>query len=163
MTELVSITIDDRQLQAALRRLEHAGLDLAPAMRDIAQGLLLETEQNFEAEGRPRWKGLADSTKEARRRGAKGKRGQEVFRILQDSGQLAASIETDYDSHQAVIGSNKAYARIHQFGGMAGRGRKVEIPARPYLPIEPDGSLQPQAKQTVLDSILDHLRRAAGV
>ena len=31
------------------------------------------------------------------------------------------------------LGSNVEYARIHQKGGMAGRGRKVKIPARPYL------------------------------
>lgn len=31
-----------------------------------------------------------------------------------------------------TIGSNVVYAAIHEFGGMAGRGRKVKIPARPY-------------------------------
>jgi phage virion morphogenesis protein len=30
------------------------------------------------------------------------------------------------------------YARIHQLGGMAGRGRKVKIPARPYLVFRPE-------------------------
>lgn len=85
------------------------------------------------------------------------------FRILQHTGQLAASVSTDYDSTQAVIGSNKVYAAIHQFGGEAGRGRKVEIPARPYLPITTDGKLQPVAREEVLDTILRHLKTAAGV
>ena len=62
-----------------------------------------------------------------------------------------------------MIGSNKEYAAIHQFGGMAGRGRKVEIPARPYLPLTTDGDLQPEAREEVLDTILRHLKRAAGV
>ena len=48
-------------------------------------------------------------------------------------GQLASSVTTQYDDDSAVIGSNKDYARIHQLGGDAGRGKKVKIPARPYL------------------------------
>ncbi len=32
-----------------------------------------------------------------------------------------------------VVGPNKVYAAIHEFGGMAGRGKKVKIPARPYV------------------------------
>lgn len=172
MSDFVSITIDDSQLQAALQRLEHAGVDLGPAMRKIAQALLLETERNFEAEGRPKWTPLAEATKHARLGGkaykqsgeltAAAQRRQDVgFRILQHTGQLAASVATDYDSTQAVVGSNKEYAAIHQFGGMAGRGRKVEIPARPYLPLTTDGDLQPEAREEVLDTILRHLKRAA--
>lgn len=32
-----------------------------------------------------------------------------------------------------ILGSRVPYARIHEYGGMAGRGRSVRIPARPYL------------------------------
>ena len=53
--------------------------------------------------------------------------------ILQVSGQLATSISTSYDENSAVIGSNKVYAAIHQLGGHAGKNKKIEIPARPYL------------------------------
>jgi len=31
----------------------------------------------------------------------------------------------------AIYGSDKKYSAIHEFGGQAGRGRKVTIPARP--------------------------------
>ena len=34
---------------------------------------------------------------------------------------------------KGVVGSNLVYARIHELGGLAGRGRKVKIPMRPYL------------------------------
>ena len=175
MSDFVSIVIDDNQLQAALQRLEYAGVDLSPAMRKIAQALLLETERNFETEGRPKWAPLSEATKHARLGGKKAykkngeltvaaqRRQDAGFRILQHTGQLAASVSTDYDSNQAVIGSNKVYAAIHQFGGEAGRGRKVEIPARPYLPVTTDGNLQPEAREEVLDTILRHLKTAAGV
>ena len=177
MVDSISLTVDDRDLQAGLRRLEQAATDLTPAMRKIAQAMALETERNFEEQGRPRWQPLARSTTEARvdrlTKGSKGgirkdgrisqgvARRASEFRILQDTGQLAASVVTDYDARQAVIGSNKEYAAIHQFGGQAGRGRKTTIPARPFLPMDKDKNLQPEARQEILDTILRHLRQAA--
>lgn len=37
-----------------------------------------------------------------------------------------------------AVGSDKIYAAIHHFGGLAGRGHKTFIPARPYLLIQDD-------------------------
>lgn len=34
---------------------------------------------------------------------------------------------------KGVFGSNVAYAAIHEYGGQAGRGKKVTIPKRPYV------------------------------
>jgi phage virion morphogenesis protein len=48
-------------------------------------------------------------------------------------GELAASITSNYDESSAIVGTNKAYAAIHQFGGKSGKNKKAEIPARPYL------------------------------
>lgn len=48
-------------------------------------------------------------------------------------GELLASITSYYDESLAIVGTNKVYAAIHQFGGKAGRGKKVEISNRPYL------------------------------
>ncbi|HBO4159162.1 TPA: phage virion morphogenesis protein, partial [Pseudomonas aeruginosa] len=55
---------------------------------------------------------------------------------------------------QAQIGSNLSYAPIQQLGGQAGRGRKVTIPARPYLPVLRNGQLKPSARDAVLDVLL---------
>lgn len=53
---------------------------------------------------------------------------------LKDMGHLHGSITMKMqDDLTAVVGSNEKYAAIHEFGGMAGRGRQVPIPARPYL------------------------------
>ena len=41
MNEFVSITVDDKQLQAALARLESSVLDMIPAMRKIAGTLAM--------------------------------------------------------------------------------------------------------------------------
>lgn len=51
---------------------------------------------------------------------------------------LASSLSTQYDENSAIIGSNLPYAAIHQKGGKAGRNKKVEIPARPYLKLSDD-------------------------
>ncbi|MDK4671286.1 phage virion morphogenesis protein, partial [Kingella kingae] len=78
---------------------------------------------------------------------------------LQLSGQLAASLTTQSGNDFARIGSNKPYAAIHHIGGQAGRGRKVHIPARPYLPIDGSGALQSGGEKRLLDIVKASLAR----
>jgi phage gpG-like protein len=53
------------------------------------------------------------------------------------SGRLRNSIKTRTRRHGNVlegsIGTNVKYGPIHEFGGSAGRNRKVMIPPRPFL------------------------------
>ncbi|EKG5017763.1 phage virion morphogenesis protein [Salmonella enterica subsp. diarizonae] len=148
---LVTITINDKSLRQSLSALELAATDLTPAMRKIAGTLLTETLLNFEDEGRPAW---TPSLSAQERDGM----------TLQDKGNaggLKGSISTDYDTSRAMIGTNKVYGPIHQFGGEAGRNHSVELEARPYLPLTGDGELQPEAETSVLDTIVRHLESAA--
>lgn len=126
---MIQVVVDAKPLQAMLRQLEEKTGNLRPALVGIAGIMMDSTEENFEKEGRPRWPELADSTKKARAK--KGKTGK----MLQVTGQLAASISSKVESHSAIVGTNKRYAAIHQFGGLAGRGHKVEVPERPFLKI----------------------------
>ncbi|EJX0630340.1 phage virion morphogenesis protein [Salmonella enterica] len=143
-----SISFDDRALQSALHSLEMSCQDLTPAMRKIAATLLAETQYNFEDEGNPPWTpSLA----------AQARGGQ----TLQDTGALARSVTTDYGASHVAIGTNLVYGAIHQFGGKAGRNRSLELPARPYLPIDAQGELSEDGKLSVLDTILRHLESAA--
>lgn len=59
---------------------------------------------------------------------------------LRKSMDLTSSVTWDTSGRGELValGSDKEYARIHQMGGRAGRGRKVEIPQRRYLGA-PDG------------------------
>lgn len=50
------------------------------------------------------------------------------------------------------------YAAIHQFGGRAGKGKKVEIPARPFLPANDTGGLAPVAHAAVMDVLERYLK-----
>lgn len=127
--EPIEIKIDNKAVNEKLLELAKRGENLRPLMKNIAGIFASSTEENFKEEGRPdKWTDLAESTKKQRTKQKKWS-GQ----ILQVSGQLAASVNTQYDDDSAVIGSNKDYAAIHQLGGKAGRNKKVSIPARPYL------------------------------
>lgn len=142
------------------------------AMKDMAAVLEDETEKNFAAEGRPKWKELAPATQFHRVGGAKGynKHGElkarsqrilENMKILQDSGLLAASVHSQYGDDYTMIGAARPQARIQQLGGKAGKGRKVTIPARPYLPFSSDFKMQPETETALLNSAMEHLRRSS--
>ena len=125
----IEIKIDNKELQTKLLEAAKRTENLRPLMKNIAGVFAYAAEENFKEEGRPeKWTDLAESTKKQRK-----KTGHYPGQILQVTGQLASSINTYYDNNSAVIGSNLAYAAIHQLGGQAGRNKKTEIPARPYL------------------------------
>ena len=130
----LQLNVDNKAVTETLLELAKRGENLRPLMKSIAGIFASSTEENFKNEGRPdKWTDLSNVTKKSREKINKWP-GQ----ILQVEGQLAASITTQYDNDSAVIGSNKDYARIHQLGGDAGRGKKVKIPARPYLHLTND-------------------------
>lgn len=128
MSEFIEVKIDDKQLQQALKRFADKTSDLTPLMQNIAGIMEDSVEENFEQEGRPKWQKLSPVTVKQRR-----KKGYWPGRILQIRGELASSITSDYDSNSAIVGTNKKYAAIHQFGGDARRNKKVKVAARPYL------------------------------
>ena len=130
----IEVKIENKEVEEALLELASRTENLRPLMKNIAGILASSTEENFKNEGRPeKWTDLADITKKKREKIKKWP-GQ----ILQVEGQLAGSVNTQYDNESAVIGSNKEYAAIHQLGGQAGRNKKVSIPARPYLKLTDD-------------------------
>ena len=111
-------------------------------MAGIAQELSTTVDDNFEAQGRPRWTPHSPATK-AKRPGG---------RILQDTRNLQSNIPTAFSSSEASISTNVPYAALHNFGGKAGRGRKVTYPARPFMPFNGD-KLQPAA-QIGIDEVI---------
>ncbi|MDM8214686.1 phage virion morphogenesis protein [Desulfovibrio piger] len=176
---IMEITVQSSAIEEALDRLARSARSLEPAMRDIGGLLEKETDDNFRAQGRPRWRPLSQTTilnrlmgrdGEGNRRGissiltrdgnlrARARRRLEGgLAILQDTGTLRGSIRASPGRYSVTIGSVLEYAAIHQFGGMAGRGKKVRIPARPFLPVDRDGNLSPEAERGVLAAIYDHL------
>ena len=130
----IEIKIDNKEVLTRLQELASRGENLRPLMKNIAGIMSTATEDNFKDEGRPeKWVDLSETTKKQRQ-----KIGKYPGQILQVSGQLASSVSTAYDNDSAVIGSNLAYAAIHQLGGQTGKNKKTTIPARPYLKLTDD-------------------------
>ena len=125
----IEIKLDNKEVEHKLQEIAKKSSNLRPLMKNIAGIFASATEDNFAEEGRPdKWTDLSEVTKKQRK-----KIGKYPGQILQVTGQLASSVNTYYDEDSAIIGSNLAYAAIHQLGGQAGRNKKVTIPARPYL------------------------------
>lgn len=140
---MIDIKIDTTDIESTLSEIVDKIQHREPLMRDIAGIMSDAVEENFAQEGRPKWLGI-----------------QRDGKILQDSGQLAASINAYSDNDNAIVGTNKTYAAIHQFGGktkphvirprnkkaLAFGGRVVKkvnhpgsnIPARPFLNLTDD-------------------------
>lgn len=141
------IELQDGQIRKGLQRLVEAGADLTPAMRVIAKFLADRSEEAFAQEQSPEgvaWKPLSKVTL-ARRK--KAKAGKPSAKILQQDRHLLNSLTADWDSKEAIAGTNVVYAATHQFGakqGQFGQGSYKtrqgsfpipwgDVPARPFL------------------------------
>lgn len=146
---MIDAIIDAREITRTLDRLAGLVNDLRPVMADLSADMLDAVKENFDQEGRPsRWPALAPST--LRPLARKGKTGKMLNR---SAGGLYHSISRESNGTRAIVGTNKIYAAIHQFGGKAGRGRRVTIPARPYL------VLTDADQQRMLATLRRHLER----
>lgn len=120
--------MDGSQVQKRLKKFLAASGNLRPAMASIGEHMLNVTEERFRAEKSPAgagWRALSPATK------AQKKKNKD--KILTEYGNLRRRIIYSAKKSSMAFGTNVKYAAIHQFGGKAGRGRKVTIPARPYL------------------------------
>lgn len=152
------VELDHQRLQQTLSKVEQAVGDLTPLMQSLAAELASQTEENFEQEGRPEWPELSDATTERR-----AKTGHWPGKMLQVSAAgLAASIATQVTDSSALVGSNKPYAAMMQFGGDQADFPQLwgDIPGRSYLPMDVEGNLQPEAEKAILELALDHLNAA---
>jgi len=131
-------------LTGFVERLQAAFADLTPLMEEIGAELETSTQRRFETKQAPSgepWAELAAATIKQRL-----KKGYGAVNILRRKGWLANSIHYQADSDGVVVsmggtGNSIAYAAIHQFGGMAGRGRQTYIPARPVLGVSSEDEL----------------------
>ena len=134
---MIKIEINNtQQIAAILEQLVNATQDCKPLMRSIANSMESAVLQNFDVGGRPKWLPV------------KHRKGTPLV----DTENLMNSITSYYDNNTAMVGTNEPYAAIHQFGGKAGRGRKVDIPARPFL------VLTTQDEEDILDDVQAYFR-----
>ena len=94
------------------------GADMGPALDDLGASLAVSTQRRFEAKAGPggtAWPPLSPRT--LRRRGGNAQ-------PLRKSGRLFQSITHRVEGNRLLVGTNVAYARIHQEGG------EIEVHAR---------------------------------
>lgn len=142
----VRIVGDIRQLQAKLKRMQV--FKVRPIAAKVGEALVSSTIRRFDEQRDPSgkaWKPLAVATvlgslskKDFTKRGRLRKRAEERLqgrKILIQSARLRNSISSRVSGFKVAVGTNVVYGRIHQFGGKAGWGKRVVIPARPFLGI----------------------------
>jgi phage virion morphogenesis protein len=152
----IDVEIKDKKVQRLFTRLQRNVKDLRPAFRAIGEIVRSSVIKNFQEGGRPeKWEPArirsiyqaytAKKTKSGGNRKAYTIRGRltKAFdryssgkKTLIDGAYLMNSITARAETDRVIVGTKKCYARIHQFGGMAGRNKKVKIPARPYLLVQ---------------------------
>ena len=69
--------------------------------------------------------------------------------LLKLSGLLVKSFCVEVSGNTVTIASDRPYAKIHQFGGMTGKGHKTKIPARPFMPISKEGVMPEWAQAKI--------------
>lgn len=130
-------------------RLEASVDNLEKPTQSAGEYMLASIARNFEAQGRPKWQGLAPSTL-AQKKGSK---------ILHESGALENAATSpnalDVTSDGFDIAPDSIYGARHNFGypGGTGRGRS-KTPARAFL------LFQPEDEKAILNIFNWHFRTA---
>jgi len=159
-----SLTYNDRELQRYLKKMLKKTDNLSPFMRETGAIVATSVKKNFEVGGRysavgrlrggsKKWQPLSVATLfSGPKKKIVGKRGRfkKSFqkrlgnrKTLFGQGRLFGSIKFQAKKNEVRIGpDNLPYSAIHQFGGKAGRGLKVKIPARPYLVIQNEDNIE---------------------
>ena len=149
---MAEITLSIEELQGKLERLSKALENKTPLLRRIANTLQNVTEESFDKQASPfgeKWKPNAPKTLQ-KKRGNK---------ILIQSGLLSQSFTQKVTGSSAQVGTNKEYAAIHQFGGKAGRKKRVTIPARPFMPIKNNGEIPKDLGERLENEVVDYLKK----
>jgi len=126
-------------------KLERGSANLADTQRlmtTIGVAMKAQTVRRFHEGVDPDGKAWEPSKRAAAAKGGKA---------LVDTGRLRNSISYSAAPLEVHVGSNVEYARIHQLGGKAGRNKKVNIPARPYL------GLSTEDQEEIADKVKGHL------
>lgn len=136
----MSVADTARDLRAIAQRLA----DMSPILRVVGEDIRTETDNAFAQSRSPQgepWAPLSAATEAINPRRVGGS-------PLNDTGRLRGSITYSAQPRSLSFGTNVRYAAAQQFGNPANRlfGRRpAPVPARPFLPVSPDGQLSPDS------------------
>lgn len=169
-----TITVVDDAVKKELEKLKGKVTNLSPVLRLIGEGIIERTKRRFETSTSPNgtpWKPNSAATldlfeirigsSKRKKDGSLNAAGKRMLAnkkpLIGDTFDLSRQFVSTVQSNSLTISSTPIYAAIQQFGGRAGRGHKVTIPARPFLPIYQGGTLYAQEQKLVLQAINDYL------
>ena len=118
----LSVKVDTKGVTTAQRRLRAINKlisNLRPVLDEVGEALVENVKNRFNRSRSPSGKAWQPT-----------KAGNKP---LVRTGALRDSVTHSVSRNKVSVGSPVIYAPIHQFGGMAGRGHKTRIPARPFL------------------------------
>jgi len=143
-SNLISIDVNDSDIQRVFGKIQHLDQNMAPLFADIGEHLLESTKQRFADQVDPdglAWQPLKESTRERKEKNSD--------MILVEHGQLMDSFHAQASSSEAVVGSNDIRAASLHFGD-----DNRNIPARNIL------GLNAHDQDSILDLAEDFLHQA---
>ena len=138
------VTVDDRQINAALQRLLQVSNNLEPVFRDIGEYLHISTDARFRAQVDPQgqlWTPLKPSYL------AEKPYNQDKILIL--DGALVGDLHYQASPGEVDFGTSKVYGATHQFGR-----DEAGIVARPFLGVSAEDEVE------IVAIVTQHLRDA---
>lgn len=123
---VINVEIKD-SIKHIIESIERKMGDLTPVMRIIGEIVRTSIIRNFEVGGRPtKWKPLSPVTLAMRK-------GTKILMVQGFAGGLAGSIHYTPYRDRVVVGTNKVYAAIHQFGAKKGSFGTVVAHVREHI------------------------------
>lgn len=159
MAKKSGVSVQWNGLDKSLLKMAVQIRETGPLLDSIGSMLAGNTQKRFDDEESPDGKKWKKSQRAMRENG----------KTLSNSGDLKKNISYKTEPNTVIVGTNKEYARIHQFGGTITpkKGKylkfktpdgyvsvkKVTIPPRPFIGISKDD--RDEAKQLVGEFIKD--------
>lgn len=144
---MIKITLNDTQVGTKLHSIANQLQHPRKLYGVLGEALKKIHAERFKQEIAPdgsEWQSLSPKT--LARKKKKGK----STKILRQDGYLSDKTAYNYNDQNVEFGSDAKYARLHQFGGKAGRGGKVTIPKRPWLGVNAQDEQKLLRKATAL-------------
>lgn len=137
-SDSVNLEVKDKQLLKLFDNMATKAKGSRKMMRAIGKVITDYIEQNFETEGQnsgDKWEPWSDDYKKARERIGRGE-----GKILTLGGELRNSIRRKYTDTSVIVGTNKEYAAVHNFGfdGPNKKGVMMNMPKRTFMEFTED-------------------------
>ena len=130
--EVIKIDVDNKQINKMFEYIAKNVKDPKKILRRFGKKIKDDVEWSFENEQEflgDKWQDWSDAYYERVRKNIGGN-------ILQLEGDLRKSISRKIKDNSLIVGTNKEYAAIHNFGfdGKNKKGVEMNMPQRTYLP-----------------------------